>query len=205
MAEHPVCIRETRVQFSHGPPMILDIAFGIFGAIIFSNIMKTELSLFLVLFGIISTLLVDINLFPFIKSFKLNKYHHKHREFLHYPLLFLPIGFFGILISLNLPLAIFFTISVLFHFIHDSIGIGWGIQWLYPFSKKYYKFFSDEKNELSTRFMIIRTPEEQKAAVEKYGRNDWLKHYYLRPTIISITEYTAFVIAIMALISKIFS
>lgn len=184
--------------------MLLDIALGIFGAIIFANLQKIELSLFLVLFGIISTLLVDINLFPFIQNYKMDKYHHQHREFLHYPLIFIPIGFVGIAIALNLQLATLFAILSFLHFVHDSIGIGWGIQWLYPFSKTFYKFFSDEKNKLSKRFMISWTPEQQKIAVEQYGRNDWLKHYYLKPTVISITEYSIFIISLMALAFKIF-
>jgi len=86
------------------------------------------------------------------------------------------------------------------HFAHDSVGIGWGIQWLYPFSKKFYKFFSDETNELSTRFMISRTPEEQQIAVKKYGRDDWIKYYYFRPTPISVVEYSAFIISIIVLV-----
>lgn len=184
--------------------MFLDVAIGIFGAIIFANLQKVELSLFLILFGIISTLLVDLNLFVFTKKYKLDKFHHNHRELLHYPLIFIPVGFALVFIIFNFPLAILFTILSFLHFIHDSIGIGWGIQWLYPFSKKFYKFFSDETNELSTRFMISWTPEEQEMAAKKYGRDNWIKYYYFRPTPISVVEYSVFIISIIVLAYKIF-
>ena len=184
--------------------MFLDIAFGIFGAIIFANSQKVELSLFLILFGVISILLVDLNAFVPTKKYKLDKFHHNHRELLHYPLVFIPAGFVLALIIFNLPLAILFAVLSFLHFIHDSVGIGWGIQWLYPFSKKFYKFFSDETNELSTRFLISWTPIEQEIAAKKYGRDNWIKYYYFRPTPISIVEYSAFIIALIVLASKIF-
>jgi len=181
--------------------MFLDIALGIFGVLAFTKIEGVNLSLILIIVGILFALLPDIDfVFYSINGKKSNAQTHTHRELLHHPLIFIPAGFIGAVILLDLQLAILFAILSFLHFIHDSVGIGWGIQWLYPFSKKFYKFFSDETNELSTRFMISRTPEEQQIAVKKYGRDDWIKYYYFRPTPISVVEYSAFIISIIVLV-----
>jgi hypothetical protein len=183
--------------------MLLDIALGIFGAMTFAKIERMDLSLFLIVIGILFTLLPDLDfIFYSISGKKSNAQTHTHRELLHHPLIFIPIGFIGAVIFLNLPLAVLFATLSFLHFAHDGVGIGWGIQWLYPFSKKFYKFFSDETNELSTRFMISWTPEAQEIAAKKYGRENWIKYYYFRPTPISIVEYSAFIIALIVLAFK---
>ena len=50
--------------------------------------------------------------------------------------------------------AMFFGLAVFLHFVHDSVGIGWGIKWLWPFSRKAYKCFSEKDGAFSRRLLI---------------------------------------------------
>ncbi len=58
--------------------------------------------------------------------------HSEHRDGLHYPLIVVPfVGLLGILIHSYVGLIL--ALGTLSHFIHDSVGIGFGVKWLFPF------------------------------------------------------------------------
>ena len=180
--------------------MLLDIALGIFGAIAFAKIENINLSLILIIIGVLFALLPDIDfVFYWLKGEKLNAQTHTHRQLLHAPLIFIPVGFL-IILSLNTPLAFLFAILTLLHFVHDSIGIGWGIHWFYPFSRRFYKLFSTKDGKFSKKLFVSWTPEEQKIAAEHYGDKNWIRNIYFKPTLISIVEFLIFIIALLALV-----
>jgi hypothetical protein len=116
-----------------------------------------------------------------------------HREMLHKPLIWLAItgglwawlGYYG---------AIAFFV-ILLHFLHDSVLTGWGVPWLAPFSKTRFKFFVDETNKESWAredWMRRWTPQKLTRMIIAYGDEYWIEHLYLRPTVVSVTEYTIF-------------
>lgn len=175
--------------------MLLDVAAGIIGAILAWGYGGLPPAAF-VLVGILCALLPDADVFlSLLRSGRGGKYAHEHRNFLHYPLIYAGGG--GVVLWLISPrVALLFISLSLFHFLHDSVGIGWGVRWLYPFSPDYFKFFSDRENNFSSNFLVRWTPAELSVAVEHYGKNDWLTKYYLRPHPVGIVEGIIFLITI---------
>lgn len=176
--------------------MPLDIGLGIIGAALFSLYSGIKLDYFLLLIGIFFALSPDMDFIFYLASGKkADRFSHKHRSLFHYPLLFIPIGFL-VLAKFSLPYAFLFTTLSLAHFVHDSIGTGWGLEWLYPFSKKYYKFFSDETGRAAWKIQKW-TPEEQNETSAKHGDDNWIKNTYLKLTLISAVEYGVLIFAII--------
>jgi len=182
--------------------MLLDIGLGILAAILITHFASLNFNLWIVAAGIIFTLLPDLDfIIYFIKRGKSDEFSHTHRNLFHNPFLFIPIGFL-IFIFININLAYLFVICALIHFLHDSIGLGWGIRWWYPFSKKYYKFFSDQQGKITSNFLISWTPEEQNQAASQFGNPHWFADYlnFSREFLI---ELFIFLIAIIFLIFRI--
>lgn len=99
---------------------------------------------------------------------------HDHRSLVHYPLVFVPTGtvlVFAICSAagFGLELVLIFAVGSFLHFVHDSFGIGWGVKWLWPFSKKNYKFFVEKDNSPSKTFIQSWNPSELSEAVRLYG------------------------------------
>lgn len=130
---------------------------------------------------------------------------HSHREILHKPLIFIILGL--IILFFNKIIGILFILAIFWHFINDTIGIGWGIQWLWPFSKKFYKlgfinfYRAPRKPRLPFKFLYIWDSEEILEIEEKYGDPDWIKNIYLRFNKILIIELLFLIISIFFLFS----
>ena len=178
--------------------MLLDIAAGMIGAMVAWGHGGSSSVSFLFL-GVLLALLPDADVFLSIfQSKRGGKYAHEHRNFLHYPLIYLAGG--GLFLWFISPrVALLFAALSFFHFLHDSIGIGWGVQWLFPFSQNYFKFFADKENNFSSRVFVWWTPAELAAAVDRYGKDDWLERYYFHLHPVGIIEGIVFlVVAIYA-------
>ncbi len=134
--------------------------------------------------GVVSTLLPDLDfIWTYITK---NKTDTRHRDLLHYPLIFTPIVFaLGLLVSQEV--AIVLALGSLAHFIHDSFGIGFGLKWLFPFRKNSYLFFfqtSTPKNidmPKPKKWVYSWTDTQRNKMIEKYGYKDWIRHIYFRP------------------------
>jgi len=124
-----------------------------------------------------------------------------HRELLHKPILWLGVagfcwwyfGYYG---------AVSFVVLLL-HFVHDSVLTGWGVPWLWPFSKVRIKFFVDEKNEVSLapkNWIRTWNKLELQHAIVIYGNKNWIEDLYLRPTVVSAVEYGIFLLSLVALL-----
>lgn len=182
--------------------MLLDIGIGMLMALGFSRWFGVGLTNQLLLMGIGFALMPDIDVFVELwqRRGKLGgKIQGFHRTFTHYPLLYVPVvtAIFAVWGSFW---ALFLGLAVLAHFFHDSIGIGWGIKWLWPFSQNRYKFFAEKNNRWSKNFIVSWTPEESQEARERYGDPDWFKHIYLRPSPVFITELLVFLISVLVLL-----
>jgi len=158
--------------------MHADIGLGILLSLALTSIFGVPITYIHVLVGIIFTLLPDIDLLSLrLSVFK--KLFKGHRNWTHYPLIYVPIV--ATLLFIAGPLwALMLLGGVLLHLLHDSLWIGSGIKWGWPFSKKTYKFFNQER------------PYEP-------GPITWIQEFYLRPTVVSVTETAVFVTAVIAL------
>jgi membrane-bound metal-dependent hydrolase YbcI (DUF457 family) len=113
---------------------------------------------------------------------------YDHREGLHKPLLWaLAISGAGIIFG-GIGPFIAFT-AVMAHFLHDTVGTGWGMPWLWPLTKRRIKFCSTKQNELKlTPFLMSWSHEELSQYITNYGRANWKDYYYGRWTAVATGE-----------------
>lgn len=180
--------------------MLLDSAIGIFSSIFVSWFFNFEISSSLVLVGIVFALLPDLDfLVEFIKHGSVGgKVIREHREIIHYPIIYVPVVILIYFLT-GIFWATLFAMGIFSHFVHDSIGIGWGIKWFWPFSKKSYKLFSEKDGSFSSRLVVSWEPEELKEVVLKYGDPDWIKNIYLRLHPVSVIELMFFIFSLIIL------
>ena len=170
--------------------MLLDIAFGIFGSYLTGTIFHGGVSLGLVVIGIIFVLLPDIDILWY-KS----KKNVDHRSFTHYPFFYAIISIF-LFFVVDVKIAFLFFVTTLFHFVHDTCILGWGVAWFAPFSYRRFKVFPDNgKGGFLEEKFLTWLPAEQKALEKKLEDKHWVKNWYGKVTIVSIVEYSAFLLA----------
>lgn len=162
--------------------MPLDIGIGLIAGALTHRFLELPLAWSLIL-SVGFALLPDID--AVVQALR-RRSHHKvdssHRDMLHLPLLYVPIGTVTLLLFFDWRVSLIFCIMSLAHFIHDSIGIGWGIAWFSPASPNYYKFFSlphGDASITSTQFLVSWTPSKQQEIAAKYGNPNWFRDMYL--------------------------
>lgn len=183
--------------------MFLDIGVGILVAMLTSDVFKAALTFWLVIFSVLFALLPDADFLYFYPKRHDTKYDHKHRDLIHYPLLYLPIGSLIIWVIFGQVYGFIFFLSSFFHFLHDSIGIGWGIKWLYPFSENNFSFFylySRKYKRGLKKLVFIFTKENISKYVTDHGDPDWVKNIYYKWHPIAVVEFLVFILSIIALI-----
>ncbi len=184
--------------------MFLDIGIGILGAVLYTGIVDAPITPALLAVAVGFALLPDTDfIVAWMRSRNVHAINHTHRDVTHYPLLYIPVGSLAVALLGGLPTAMLFAALSLLHFIHDSIGIGWGIQWAYPFSKKFYKAFSEKDGRFSWRLLVAWTPSEQAEVERQAGDPSWLRNIYLRFHPIAIIELLFFIGALAVLWSAI--
>lgn len=177
--------------------MPLDIGVGILLSIGAAEWFGVPLTPWLVAFGIASALLPDIDIGTLLWG------GWRHRVATHFPLTYV------------LPAALIYAfagpvygsilaLGVLAHFIHDTIGIGWGIAWGWPFSRRKFLVFPGKERELVMGRYASWLPEEEAALrtaanAASAGSGNWIKHYYFRPNRLAYIEYGTLLVAIAAL------
>lgn len=184
--------------------MFFDIGIGIILAWLTSVIFNIELSWNLVLLGATFSLLPDLDVLFHLKSGKNLGSHrgHDHRDLWHYPLVYIPIGT-AIFAIFSIQLAFLFAAISLIHFLHDSIGIGWGIQWLYPFSQRHFSFlyhYDVYRNKLPKKIVYSWSHFEAGELSDMYGDRNWIKNIYLKWHPYAIVELLVFILAIALLV-----
>lgn len=182
--------------------MPFDIGTGIFLPIALAAGFDLPLSWQFVSAGVFFSLLPDLDFAWHLVRGGNHKNAYDHRDLLHFPLLYIPIG--SALISLFSPiLAILFAAASLLHFIHDSVGLGWGVEWLFPFSRNHYSFFYSftppGKKPLPQK-IIYAWPHKVLPALDKRrGDPEWVKNVYLSLHPYAIIELAVFAAAIATL------
>jgi hypothetical protein len=178
--------------------MPLDVGLGLLLGILLNIISGFNYHLCL-LIGVIACLLPDLD---FVWPVITGKYSYKkpHRDGLHYPLIFIPVvGLAGLLIDPSI--GIIFALGAFLHFIHDSIGIGWGVKWFFPFSKTSYSFLYRPKlaasRDMPQKLFYHWTDKERAESLAKYADPHWIKQIYFRPNIYGAIEYAVLIVGIV--------
>lgn len=153
--------------FDLGIGLLLTTAIAIYAGL--------EPSLWLLAAGIGGSILPDWDMIPYLvkSSGKLDQWAHKHRDISHYPLLTIPLI---VILTGSLAgscFAITVAVTMTAHYICDTDEIGWGVRWLYPFSKRYFAFRS--VGNQPKRFHAW-TPRQQDEAAAEYGDPEWAKN-----------------------------
>ncbi len=178
--------------------MFLDIGIGILLSIWTSWFFRENLTFPLVLAGIAFALLPDIDFFvELIKHGSVGgKIIREHRELIHFPIIYIPVAIL-IYAMFGVMWAVLFSLAIFVHFLHDSIGIGWGIKWFWPFSKRSYKLFSEKNGKFSYQLVVSWNPEELAEVAANYGDPDWIRNFYLRFHPVAIAEFSFFIISLI--------
>ncbi len=172
--------------------MPLDIGMGILLALGVSELYGMPLTLFMVVFGIASALLPDID----IVTAAFGRW--RHREVTHYPILYVPL-FVLVFIFLPHEFALLFTLGVLAHFVHDTIGTGWGISWLWPFTPRRFLLFPDGERRRTMGTIATWLPEEKSEYAHSSTDHAWIRRLYGRPNPVAFVEYGLLALALIAL------
>ena len=183
--------------------MFMDIGFSLIYAVLVTLFFREDLNLTIVLLSVVFGLLpdFDVSVEIFQQGMLKGNGDRFHRTLTHFPILYVPIipvvflrygSFWGVLFSVN----------IISHFLHDSVGSGWGLKWLWPFSKRSYKIFSHPiHGKLSRNFIVSWGQEELKISIEKYGDKNWIKNLYLTFSNTLILELVVFFTGIGILVS----
>ncbi|MDP3727016.1 MAG: metal-dependent hydrolase [bacterium] len=183
--------------------MPLDISIGIFAAMIVSRLFGMELTPLLVGLGIGFALLPDIDFLYTLARRGWRDTHAviRHREYLHYPLVYILIGA-AMAPSIGTAWAALFLLASLGHFLHDSIGLGWGVAWLWPFTDKSYTFlyrYTAPGKRLPRRFLYRWNREDMEHLIDEYRDADWLRNIYLKLHPVFAVEIAGFLFAVYML------
>lgn len=185
--------------------MTLDIGVGLLLGVLLNNHTGIPYSWSLVI-GILAALLPDLDFI--IPSLIKRRILNEHREIwssIHYPLIIIPaVSLIGFLFNPWVGLVMFLGTTM--HFVHDSMGIGWGIKWLYPFKETTFCFLyrAPVKAEqgLPQKLVYRWNRREHAEIIKKYGdpTNAWFKDVYFHVNVWSIAEYSIFVLGLFVAI-----
>lgn len=182
--------------------MFLDIGTGILISVFISKIFDFPLTWIFISAGIIFSLLMDVDFLFHLGAGKGTKKAHEHRYLLHYPLIYIPAGMFA-LYFYNPAVSLLFGLCSFIHFLHDSIGIGWGVQWLYPFNTNHFAFLylyqPRDKEKIPGKLMYIWKHKEINNLDEKYGDENWIRNIYYKWHPYAIVEFIVFIMSLAVL------
>ncbi len=183
--------------------MLLDIGVGILLGV-YVHSLGADMSLNTLSFwGALFALSPDADFM--IHLFQGGRFHnsHRHRELFHNPLIFIPLG--TLIVGLfNVYLAWLFFLASLSHMIHDSIGIGWGVRWLWPFKNNNYalgyRVRTGKHARLPRQRFYVWPNDKIDELSKKYGDPDWFRNTYLRWHPFAVFELAVFILALIVLI-----
>ena len=189
--------------------MQADIGLGFLIAILTSAVFHFEPTLWFIVFCVLAALLPDIDFtVEFLKHGSVGgKVIREHRELLHFPVTYIPIIFL-VFLAAGPVWASALALGVVSHFIHDSIGVGWGIKWFWPVHKHHYKFFAKNDGSMAWRWLQKWKVEDMPAIAAMYGLEHWIRDIYLKPFPIrvpmwlfwvNISEWAVFIIGAVGL------
>lgn len=164
---------------------LLDIALGLLVAYLVTDWWGMEPAWPHFLFGALFAWLPDVDaIWHYIRTREVAAHADNptdHRDGLHYPLVYVPTGALGLWLLVGDMWAMLFLAASLLHFMHDTFGTGWGVKWLYPFSRNNYKMFSEKDGSPSWRPVVSWAPAETRQVMVEHGDSEWIQNLFLRP------------------------
>lgn len=183
--------------------MFLDIAVGaVLGWVAGAVWDTTHVGTFIV-GGIVLALLPDVDFLMMLarRGRHDTRYDHEHRDLLHRPVPYIALGSVAAWLVAGPVWAGLFAAASLWHFLHDSTGVGWGVAWGAPWSRAQIGLCHAGLREICGSRWVQVVP---RAVLDAYVARrphdgDWMRLIYLRPTPIAIVEYGALVLVAGAL------
>lgn len=188
--------------------MMLDIGVGILLSIWIGTAWSALIDGIWVASGIFFALSPDADYLVHLLSGGSSRNAHKHRDLFHRPLLFIPLGMV-LLSPLGAAWPVLFGVGALAHFIHDSIGIGWGVQWFWPFRDEHYGLFyhtqppKHRNAKLPRKLLYIWGHDKIDEINARYGDEEWIKNIYLHWHPYAIVEFLVFLAAVVVLFTHV--
>ncbi|RJQ37158.1 metal-dependent hydrolase [Candidatus Parcubacteria bacterium] len=184
--------------------MLLDIGLGILAALGVANLFGEIPTELFIMAGIGFALLPDLDFVYALLRYGPNNYRAmiRHRDYLHYPILYVAAGGF-LALFISPAWGVLFLITTLAHLAHDSIGLGWGVAWLWPLSDKNYTFFwryVTPGKELPRQLVYCWERARIDDLIEEYRDPQWLKNIYFRPHPFFATEIIGFAASVLILV-----
>ena len=174
--------------------MPLDIGIGILAALGVAELFEFQATPLFIAAGIAFALLPDIDVIPA----ELTKNLSIHRTYTHYPIFY--VAGFLFLLFLGFPeWGTLFLVGGLLHLIHDTVGLGCGISWLWPITPRKFRFFPDKEGKISSQFFMTWMPEEEPALIRAHHNPHWVRDFYFRPNIVAYVEYGGLLVALIVL------
>lgn len=182
--------------------MLLDIGLGIIWGIVFDMVVGDHSLGTYVWFGIFAALSPDMDFIYHLLRGGTMHDDHRHREVLHQPIFLLAgLVIFGLLFSWSLGWL--FVVGALGHFVHDSIGIGWGVQWFAPLKTDHYtllyRVHTADKPAPPKKLVYVWPNKDIDKLNKQYGDDDWFKNTYLKWHPFAIVELAVFVLSLVIL------
>lgn len=159
--------------------MIIDILIGLLVGLILS---QTYLHISIVVCSVVFSLLPDLDFLIWHTFNPIDRFSHKHRRILHLPIIYIVLGLVVIrLVNVDSIFYVSFIILSLFHFIHDTFSLGFGVQWLFPFSRRQY-FLNDSVPTSKSIFRKFHSdmPKNIDAHADMHGDNNWAKKSFFK-------------------------
>jgi hypothetical protein len=186
--------------------MLLDIKLGLTWALIVAVLFGKTITPEWLIAGVVFALLPDIDFWlEYIKRGTVGgKVIDLHRTLLHAPITYIPIALF-VGTYFGPAWMSLLALGVLGHFIHDSMGMSYGIRWLWPFSTRWYKLFSSRDGEIHYDLDYVITSwsaEEMETLVRERGNDNWIQEElsYMRRHWLSITLKLTLTLVVVALL-----
>lgn len=153
----------------------LGLAWAFLVAIYFGKVITPEW----LIMGVVFALLPDIDFWlEYIKRGTVGgKVIDLHRILFHAPLTYIPIALF-IGTYFGSAWMYLFILGFLGHFIHDSMGMGYGVRWLWPLDTNWYKLFSSKDGEIHydlDHLLVSWSNREMKKLVHERGNDHWME------------------------------
>lgn len=159
--------------------MFLDIKLGLLWAFLVGLLFGHPFTPLWILAGVGFALLPDLDFWiEYLKRGTVGgKVIDLHRTLLHTPLTYLPVTLF-VGSWFGPAWMTLFALGVFGHHVHDSMGMGYGIRWLWPLSTRWYKLFSGKDGEIHYdhhHLLASWDAEEMKTLVAERGNDHWIE------------------------------